>query len=58
MKEYLVDDPKIHEQHPHTSYDLVANISHEGEPGADKGNFRVHVYHKVIKSQSFLLLDI
>ena len=33
MKEYLVDDPQVVEKHPHTSYDLVANISHDGEPG-------------------------
>ena len=33
MKDYLLDDPKVRERHPHTSYDLVANIPHDGEPG-------------------------
>ena len=33
MKEYLVDDPKVQKKYPHTCYDLVANISHDGEPG-------------------------
>ena len=33
MQEYLVDDPKVREKYPFTCYDLVANISHDGEPG-------------------------
>ncbi len=33
MKEFLADGPKVLEAHPYTSYDLVANISHDGEPG-------------------------
>lgn len=57
MKEYLVDDPKVREKYPFTCYDLVANISHDGEPGADKGNFKVHVYHKGAK-QWFELQDL
>lgn len=49
MKDFLANDPKVLSAHPFTSYDLVANISHDGEPGVDKGNFRVHVYHKGAK---------
>ena len=33
MAEYLVSDPAIQDAHPHTQYDLIANICHEGEPG-------------------------
>ena len=36
MAEYLVSDAAIQDAHPHTQYDLIANICHEGEPG--KGN--------------------
>ena len=36
MAEYLVSDPAVQDAHPHTEYDLIANICHEGEPG--KGN--------------------
>ncbi len=28
-------------------YDLVANIVHDGLPGAGKGTYRCHVLHKV-----------
>ena len=27
-------------------YNLVCNIVHDGQPGAGKGTYRVHVYHK------------
>ncbi len=33
MKDFLANDPKVLSAHPFTSYDLVANISHDGEPG-------------------------
>jgi hypothetical protein len=33
LAEYLSSDPKVQDAHPHTSYDLIANICHEGEPG-------------------------
>ena len=36
MAEYLVSDPAIQDAHPHTQYDLIANICHEGEPGKGK----------------------
>ena len=38
MAEFLVSDPAIQDAHPHTQYDLIANICHEGEPG--KGNLK------------------
>ncbi|CAH3045469.1 unnamed protein product [Porites lobata] len=46
MAEYLVSDPAIQDAHPHTQYDLIANICHEGEPGKGAGNFKVHILHK------------
>ena len=36
MAEYLVSEPAIQDAHPHTQYDLIANICHEGEPGKGK----------------------
>ncbi|GLG96459.1 hypothetical protein R5R35_007918 [Gryllus longicercus] len=36
--------PEIKEKYPNSTYDLVANIVHDGEPG--KGTYRVHVLHK------------
>ena len=37
--------PEVKEKYTNTTYDLVANIVHDGEPG--KGTYRVHVLHKV-----------
>ena len=39
--------PEIRAKHKNTTYDLMANIVHDGEPGAGKGTYRVHVLHKV-----------
>jgi len=36
---------EVKERYTSTTYDLVANIVHDGEPG--KGTYRVHVLHKV-----------
>lgn len=33
MAEFLSSDPKIQDSQKHTTYDLIANISHDGEPG-------------------------
>lgn len=38
--------PEIRAQHKHTTYDLMANIVHDGEPKSGKGTYRVHVIHK------------
>eukprot|EP00111_Clytia_hemisphaerica_P019271 TCONS_00056889-protein len=46
MKDFLSEDEEVQKAHPHTSYDLVANISHEGEPGQGKGTYKLHVLHK------------
>lgn len=37
---------EVRARHRHTSYDLIANIVHDGEPGAGKGTYRVHILHK------------
>jgi len=33
-------------EHKYTTYNLVANIVHDGEPGSGKGSYRCHVMHK------------
>jgi hypothetical protein len=38
---------EVRAKHPHTTYDLVANIVHDGEPGPGKGTYRVHILHQV-----------
>lgn len=40
--EYLSKEAKA--AHKNTTYDLIANIIHDGEP--DKGTYRMHVLHK------------
>ena len=49
MAEFLSSDPGVTEAHSHTVYDLIANICHDGQAGAGKGTYRVHVRHKVSK---------
>ena len=44
MKEFLANDPKVHAAHPFTSYDLLANISHDGEPGNFGVEFDLFVF--------------
>lgn len=46
LGEYLAPDKEVRDAHPFTSYDLLANIVHEGEPGKGKGVFKAHVLHK------------
>lgn len=36
--------PEVKQRHPFTTYDLVANIVHDGEPG--QGTYRVHILHR------------
>ena len=33
MAEFLSSDPAVQDAHPHTSYDLLANICHDGPAG-------------------------
>ena len=33
MAEFLSSDPAVQDAHPHTVYDLIANICHDGQPG-------------------------
>ncbi|XP_028515619.1 U4/U6.U5 tri-snRNP-associated protein 2 [Exaiptasia diaphana] len=44
MAEYLSSDPKVQDAHPRTTYDLIANICHEGDP--EGGTYRLFVLHK------------
>jgi len=46
---------EVRARHRHTSYDLIANIVHDGEPGAGKGTYRVHILHKVQQSRTLTL---
>ena len=33
MAEFLSSEPEVQDAHPHTVYDLIANICHDGQPG-------------------------
>ncbi|XP_041485760.1 U4/U6.U5 tri-snRNP-associated protein 2-like [Lytechinus variegatus] len=46
LAEMLPDDPEVLAAHKYTTYDLIANIVHQGEPGRGKGTFKVHVLHR------------
>ena len=35
MAEFLSSDAEVQDAHPHSIYDLVANICHDGQPGKD-----------------------
>ena len=48
MAEFLSSDPEVQNAHPHTVYDLVANMCHDGQAGAGKGTYQVHIRHKVL----------
>lgn len=39
--------PEVRATHKFTTYDLMANIVHDGEPGPGKGTYRAHILHKV-----------
>ena len=39
--------PEVRAKHKYTTYDLVANIVHDGEPGTEKGQYKVQILHKV-----------
>ncbi len=62
MAEFLADDEEVQAAHKHTTYDLIANICHDGQPGmpvwwvwlvviflyfVGKGTYRVHARHTV-----------
>eukprot|EP00057_Strongylocentrotus_purpuratus_P000880 XP_001185686.2 PREDICTED: U4/U6.U5 tri-snRNP-associated protein 2 isoform X1 [Strongylocentrotus purpuratus] len=46
LAEMLLDDPEVLAAHKYTTYDLVANIVHQGQPGRGKGAFKAHVIHR------------
>ena len=41
-------DPEQRAKHRSTTYDLIANIVHEGRPGAGQGSYKGHILHKVV----------
>ena len=55
MADFLT--PEAREEHTDTVYNLVANITHEGEAGQGKGTYSLHVLHKGSK-QWFDLQDL
>lgn len=56
LREYLTEEAQATEKN--TTYDLVANIVHDGKPS--EGSYRIHVLHHVsaVKSsdQGWLML--
>lgn len=46
MGEFMSKDAEVQEAHKDRCYNLIANISHDGEPGSGKGTYRVHVLHQ------------
>jgi len=40
----LANDSKS--KHPYTTYDLIANIVHDGQPEAGKGTYRIQLMHR------------
>lgn len=47
LREYLSEE--VQSAHPNTTYDLVANIVHDGKP--TEGSYRIHVLHHVSAHQ-------
>ena len=43
LREYLTEESQVTEKH--TTYDLVANVVHDGKP--TEGAYRTHVLHHV-----------
>lgn len=43
LREYLSEE--VQAAHAHTTYDLIANIVHDGKPS--EGSYRIHVLHHV-----------
>ena len=39
--------PENRAKHKSTTYDLIANIVHAGEPGSNQGSYKIHILHKV-----------
>ena len=38
--------PEAKSENPHTVYDLIGNVVHDGLPEAGKGTYRIHVLHR------------
>ncbi|XP_042200375.1 U4/U6.U5 tri-snRNP-associated protein 2 isoform X2 [Callorhinchus milii] len=58
LREYLSEE--VQAAHKHTTYDLIANVVHDGKPG--EGAYRVHVLHhgtgKWYELQDLQVIDI
>lgn len=52
LSEYLTEEAQATEKN--TSYDLVANVVHDGKP--TEGSYRIHVLHHVSCDLIFLML--
>ena len=48
MAEFLSSDPKVQDAHPHSVYDLIANICHDGQPGEWFAMTQVQVHYLCI----------
>ena len=54
MAEFLSSDQAIQDAHPHTVYDLMASICHNGQAGSGKGTYHVHIRHKASPERGIL----
>lgn len=50
LREYLTEEAQVTEKN--TTYDLVANVVHDGKPS--EGAYRIHVLHHVRGQLSFI----
>ena len=53
LREYLSEE--VQAVHKNTTYDLIANIVHDGKPS--EGSYRIHVLHHVSGSMARLGLQ-
>ncbi|KAL1230429.1 Ubiquitin carboxyl-terminal hydrolase [Trichinella spiralis] len=44
LYDYLSEDGK--KRHPYTTYDMIANIVHDGKPDPGEGSYRIQLVHK------------
>lgn len=52
LREYLTEEAQVTEKN--TTYDLIANVVHDGKP--NEGAYRIHVLHHVICILFLILL--
>lgn len=51
LREYLTEEAQVSEKS--TTYDLIANVVHDGKP--TEGSYRIHVLHHVSVCESCLV---